>query len=322
MRKKSLTIFSDGTLLRRENTLYFENANGRKPLAIEGIYDIYIYGHVNITSQALHYIAQKGILIHFFNHYGYYDGTFYPRETLLSGDLIIKQAEHYLDKNKRLFLAKSFVVGGAKNMEKNLKNWGISSDFSNHLKELQGAKKVTEIMNVEGRIRQEYYARWDESLPGEFRIGKRTRRPPKNEMNALISFLNSRLYATMISEIYNTQLAPTISYLHEPSERRFSLALDLSEIFKPIIADRIANRLVKKGIIKKDHFREDLNGVLLTDEGMKIVTKAYNQELEKTVKHPKLGKGVTRRRLIRLEAYKIIKHLVGVEEYSPLVAWF
>ncbi|AEC52728.1 hypothetical protein PNA2_1813 [Pyrococcus sp. NA2] len=322
MRKKHLTIFSDGTLLRKENTLYFESSKGKKPLAIEGIYDIYIYGHVNITSQALHYLAQKGIVVHFFNHYGFYDGSFYPRETLLSGELIIRQAEHYLDKEKRLFLAKAFVWGGAKNMERNFKNWSIDFDFSSHLEELKGVNKITEVMNVEARIRQEYYGRWDETLPEGFKIGKRTRRPPKNEMNALISFLNSRLYATIITELYNTQLAPTISYLHEPSERRFSLALDLSEIFKPIIVDRIANRLVKKGVIKEEHFRKDLNGVLLSDEGMRIVTRAYNEELQKSTKHQKLGKNVTRQRLIRLEAYKLIKHLVGVEEYRPLVAWF
>lgn len=85
MRKRSLTLFSDGNLFRRENTLYFENAQGRKPLAVEGIYDIYVYGHVNISSQALHFLAQKGIPVHFFNHYGHYDGSFYPRESLLSG---------------------------------------------------------------------------------------------------------------------------------------------------------------------------------------------------------------------------------------------
>lgn len=322
MRKKSLTLLSDGTLTRRENTLYFENAQGRKPLAVEGIYDIYIYGHVNISSQALHFLAQKGIAVHFFNHYGHYDGSFYPRESLHSGDLLIKQAEHYLNKEKRLKLAKLFVTGSAKNMELNLKRWRINASFEELLKELERARKITEAMNVEARIRQEYYNLWDEVLPDGFKIVKRTRRPPENEMNALISFLNSRLYATIVSELYNTQLAPTVSYLHEPSERRFSLALDLSEIFKPIIADRIANRLVKQGTIKKEHFREELNGVLLTKEGMKAVIKAYNEELGKSVKHPSLGRNVTKQRLIRLEAYKLIKHLVGIKEYEPLVAWF
>ncbi|ACS90543.1 type I-B CRISPR-associated endonuclease Cas1b [Thermococcus sibiricus] len=322
MRRRPLTLLSDGTLSRRENTLYFENAQGKRPLAVEGIYDIYIYGHVNITSQSLHFLAQKGIAVHFFNHYGYYDGSFYPRESLNSGDLLIKQAKHYLDREKRLKLAKLFVVGGVKNMEKNLKKWGMKVSFNEFLNELEAVEKISEVMNVEARVRQEYYASWDETLPEDFKIVKRTRRPPQNEINALISFLNSRIYATIVSELYNTQLSPTISYLHEPGERRFSLALDLSEIFKPIIADRITNRLVKQGIIKKEHFRNDLNGVLLNDKGKKIVLKAFNEEMQKSVRHPRLKKNVTKQRLIRLEAYKLIKHLVGTQEYNPLVAWF
>jgi len=322
MRKKALTLLSNGYLFRRENTLYFENANKKKPLAVEGIYDIYIYGKVSISSQALHFLAQKGIALHFFNHYGYYDGSFYPRESLHSGDLVVKQAEHYLNSEKRLNLAKLFVIGGAKNMEKNLSKFGVKVKFDDFLEELNDAEKITEIMNVEGRMREEYYKFWDGTLPDEFKIIKRTRRPPQNEMNALISFLNSRLYPTIISELYNTQLTPTISYLHEPSERRFSLALDLSEIFKPIIADRIANRLVKQRIIKKEHFRDDLNGVLLNDDGKKIVLKAFNEEMEKSVKHPTLKKNVTKKRLIRLEAYKLIKHLTGQKKYTPLISWF
>lgn len=326
MRKRSITLLSDGTLFRRENTLYFENARGRKPLVVEGIYDIYVYGKVSITSQALHFLAQKGIAVHFFNHYGFYDGSFYPREKLHSGDLVIRQAEHYLDAEKRLKLAKLFVIGSARNMEKNLKRWKAEDGFSGLLEglfdELEEARRITEIMNVEARIRAEYYALWDEHLPEGFRIVKRMRRPPGNEMNALISFLNSRLYATIVSELYNTQLVPTVSYLHEPGERRFSLALDLSEVFKPIIADRIANRLVKQGIIKKEHFRGDLNGVLLTEEGMRTVINAYNDEMRKSVRHPGLKKNVTKQRLIRLEAYNLMRHFIGVREYEPLVAWF
>jgi len=326
MRKRSITLLSDGTLFRRENTLYFENERDRKPLAVEGIYDIYVYGHVTITSQALHYLAQKGISVHFFNHYGHYDGSFYPRESLNSGDLVIRQAEHYLDNEKRLKLAKLFVRGSALNMERNLKRWKVAEGFSKMLKELfeelEGAGKITEVMNVEARIREAYYSRWDDHLPEGFKILKRTRRPPENEMNALISFLNSRLYATIVSELYNTQLVPTVSYLHEPGERRFSLALDLSEIFKPIIADRLATRLITKKILSKEHFREELNGVLLTKEGMKRVLSEYEKELGKSVRHPELKRNVTKKRLIRLEAYKLIKHLVGVKEYEPLVAWF
>ncbi|NJE09875.1 type I-B CRISPR-associated endonuclease Cas1b [Thermococcus sp. MAR1] len=326
MRKRSITLLSDGTLFRRENTLYFENERGKKPLAVEGIYDIYIYGHVNISSQALHFLAQKGIAVHFFNHYGHYDGSFYPRESLNSGDLVIRQAEHYLDLEKRLELARLFVKGSALNMEKNLKRWKVNDGFSGLLEtlfeELEEAHRITEVMNVEARIRQEYYSRWDEHLPEGFKIVKRSRRPPENEMNALISFLNSRLYATIVSELYNTQLVPTVSYLHEPAERRFSLALDLSEIFKPVIVDRLATRLVKRRVITREDFRRELNGVLLSNEGIRKVVKEYENELTKSVRHQELKKNVTKKRLIRLEAYKLIKHLFRVMEYEPLVAWF
>ncbi|AIJ05283.1 CRISPR-associated protein, Cas1 [Methanocaldococcus bathoardescens] len=322
MRKKSLTLLSDGYLFRKENTLYFENAKGKKPLAIEGIYDIYVYGKVSISSQALHYLAQKGIAVHFFNHYGYYDGSFYPRESLHSGYLVVNQVEHYLNKNKRLELAKLFVLGGLKNMERNLSKFKNKTSFDSYIEELNNCNKITEVMNVEGRVRTEYYRLWDDTLPDDFKIVKRTRRPPKNEMNALISFLNSRLYPAIITELYNTQLTPTVSYLHEPFERRFSLALDLSEIFKPIIVDRLVNKLVKQNIIKKEHFRDDLNGVLLNKEGMRIVLENFNKKMDNTVKHPKLKKNVSKRRLIRLEAYKLVKHFVGQQKYEPLVAWF
>lgn len=83
----------------------------------------------------------------------------------------------------------------------------------------------------------------------------------------MISFGNSLLYSTALSEIYNTQLNPTISYLHEPGERRFSLSLDITELFKPLIVDRLIFYLVNKRIIQKSDFREDLNGVIFTENG-------------------------------------------------------
>lgn len=322
MRKKSLTLLSDGILNRKENTLYFENKKGKKPIPIEGIYDIYIYGNVTISSQALHYISQKGILVHFFNYYGYYDGSFYPRESLISGELTIKQVDHYLNFEKRLFLAKKFIEGAIKNLEKNIKKFGEKIDFKNYLEELENAEGINTIMQIEARCRSAYYNLWDITLPNDFKIVVRTRRPPENRMNALISFLNSRLYATIISELYNTQLNPSVSYLHSPQQKRFSLALDISELFKPSFVDRLANRLVKQNIIKKEHFREDLNSVLLNEEGKKLVIKYFNENLEKTVLHNTLKRNVSKKRLIRLECYKIIKHLIGSTVYFPFVSWF
>lgn len=320
--KKNYYLMSNGMLKRRENTVYFINKDVKKPIPINKIYSIYAYGSLTFSSQAMHLLAKEGIPVHFFNYYGYYDGSFYPREKLLSGDLIIKQAEHYLDYERRMFIAKKFVEGAAKNMEKVLKYYSLENEIGNILPDLGGCNKITEAMNVEGRIRAHYYTKMNEILPENFELEKRVKRPPENMVNALISFGNSMLYSTVLSEIYNTQLNPTVSYLHEPSERRFSLALDLSEIFKPILVDRLIFYLVNKRMLSEDDFEKDLNYCILNDDGRKTFIKEYDERLKKTIKHRELNKKVSYRRLIRLEAYKIIKHLLGSKEYKPFVMWW
>lgn len=159
-------------------------------------------------------------------------------------------------------------------------------------------------------------------LPEGFRIGRRTRRPPSNWGNALLSFGNSLLYSTTITEIYHTHLNQTVSYLHEPLERRFSLALDISEIFKPIIVDRVILKLVNKRMLDEKDFDADVEGVLLSDSGRRKLIEEYNGKLATTIKHRKLRKNVSYRRLIRLELYRLEKHLMGVEEYEPLKMWW
>ena len=322
MTRKNYYLMSDGILKRRENTVYFVNKEGKKPLPINKIYSIYAYGSVTISSQVVNLIAKEGIPIHFFNYYGFYNGSFYPRDKLLSGDLIIKQAEHYLDHDKRIFIAKSFVEGAAKNMLKVIGYYGVDNHINEILKDLDSCNRITEVMNVEGRIRADYYNRLDEVLPDDFQIGKRSRRPPENMINSLISFGNSLMYSTVLSEIYNTQLNPTISYLHEPSERRYSLSLDLSEIFKPIFVDRLILYLVKKRMLSEDDFEKDLDYCLLNEKGRKVFLKEYDSRLKKTIKHRDLNRKVSYKRLIRLEAYKLTKHLLNSKKYKPFVIWW
>jgi CRISPR-associated protein Cas1 len=109
--KKSLYIFTSGELRRKDNSLYFESEGQRKFIPVEDTNDIFIFGEVDVTKRFLEFASQKEICIHYFNHHGYYVGTFYPREHYNAGHVILKQAEHYLDPEKRLFLARLFVQG-------------------------------------------------------------------------------------------------------------------------------------------------------------------------------------------------------------------
>ncbi|RLI78284.1 subtype I-B CRISPR-associated endonuclease Cas1 [Archaeoglobales archaeon] len=321
MMKQNYYLVSDGKLKREENTIYFVNEDGKRALPINRIYSIYALGSLSVTSKAISLLAKEGVCIHFFNRYGFYLGSFYPRETLISGDLVVKQVEHYLDNEKRIFLAKAFVEGSVLNMNRVLSSYKLEKELITHLQKLAEVKSVEEVMGVEAIARTEYFSNFDNILKN-FKFRKRSRQPPENEVNAMMSFGNALLYSAVLSEIYHTQLHPAISYLHEPSERRFSLSLDISEIFKPIIVDRMIFYLVNKGIMKEGDFDRDLDGVLLSNSGRRKMIEEFNGRLKTTVKHRQLKRNVSYQRLIRLECYKLIKHLLGTSQYKPLVMWW
>ncbi len=328
--KQDYYILKDGILTRNENTVYFENEGEKRALPINKIYSIYSYGMITFSSGVVSYLSKYGVPIHFFNYYGWYEGSFYPREQLISGDLTIKQALHYLDNAKRLVIAKKFLEGAIGNILRNLHYYektfndiivdidAIEKASSN----LQVLNNIPEIMQIEGHIRFIYYKALDKIFPEEYKIINRSRMPPENKMNTLISFGNSLVYTGVLSEIYNTQLNPTISYLHEPLERRFSLSLDVAEIFKPILVDRIIFKLVNKNMLDNDCFRGEIGDMLLSEKGKRIFLKEWSEKLETTIQHRGLDRNVSYKRLIRLELYKLEKHILETSEYKPLIIWW
>lgn len=213
--KKRVFIFNDGELRRKDNTVYFETEETKKYLPIEDIKEIYIFGEVSLNKKFLDYMSQKEVILHFFNYYGYYTGTYYPREHLNSGYMILKQAEYYLDYEKRLELARKFVEGSARNILNVIRYYKNRGKPLEHIEEtieelaekIELCKDTSELMGLEGNIRDMYYKGFDNIIENEdFIFEHRTRRPPQNHLNALISFGNSLLYTLVLSEIYKTHL--------------------------------------------------------------------------------------------------------------------
>jgi len=141
-------------------------------------------------------------------------------------------------------------------------------------------------------------------------------------VNSLISFGNSLVYANVVSAIRATALDPAVSFLHEPGERRYSLALDIADLFKPLLADRIIFRVVNRGQLGLDDFDDDLNSCLLDETGRKTFSKAFEETLDETIEHPRLNRKVSYQYLLRIEAYKLKKHLLTGEEYVPFERWW
>lgn len=332
--KKTFYLFNPGQMERKDNTLKFtpyaidedgtEHAGQPRYLPVEDINEFYCFGSLKAGSSLFNFLGQKDICMHFFDYYENYTGSFMPRDSLLSGRMLLAQTAAYQNKKKRLAIAQKFIDGAAFNMVRNLMYYnrrgkdveGIISGINELAKKITETKDVDELMGVEGLIRRSYYEAFDRIL-NDFQMGERTKQPPQNEVNALISFGNMMCYTQCLRAIHQTQLNPTISYLHTPGERRYSLCLDISEIFKPIIIDRVIFRVLNRREMQEKHFDRKMNRCLLNEAGKKIFVRAVEDKLEETFQHKSLGRKVSFRHLIKLECYKLAKHLLNIEEYKP-----
>ncbi len=319
-------IFSMGELKRKDNSIAFSNEKGNFYIPVEETRELYCLNEVSFNTKFLDFIAKAGIAMHIFNYRGGYSGSFYPKDYLVSGDLTIKQSLAYVE--NRLVIAKSIVAAIAANIhellyhyyrhdKKELKpylDW-LKNDVSALL---SVCAKIEQVLFVEGQIWNRFYDSFRHFLPEDFVMNKRVKRPPDNPINALVSFGNTLLYTKTISAIYHTHLNQSISFLHSPGEGRFSLSLDLSEAFKPVVVFRTIFELVgRRRISVEKHFDKSLNYALLNEDGKKIFIDAFEERLNETFMHPRLKRKTSYKNCLKLDGYKLIKHIVEGKEFAP-----
>lgn len=327
---KEFYIFQSCRLSRKDNNILIENEKNKKNIKSEVVEDIYVFGEVDLNTKFLNFISQKGIKLHVYNYYGFYSGTFFPKKDAVSGDLLVKQVLYYVEEEKRMYIARELIYAASHNIYRNIRYYNSRGIHLNSemktikslINNIQYMDTVEALMGLEGNIRRNYYKVWNKIINQEIDFVKRVRRPPDNMVNSMISFINSLFYTTVLSEIYKTQLDPTISYLHEPGVKRFSLSLDISEVFKPIIVDRLIFSLLNRKQITENDFEKESNFLYLKDDARKEIIQEYNKVLERTIKHKELGRNVSYRYLIRLECYKLIKHLIGEKNYDSFKMWW
>lgn len=333
--KQTYYLFNPGRLSRKDNTLKFvpfdEEGNEGPPryLPVENVEEFYTFGALDANSSLYNFLGRHGISVHYFDYYENYTGSFMPRDGLLSGKMLVKQVEAYQKNTSRIIIARKFVEGATFNILKNLKyyhNRGkdlteIITAIENLSSSIGSYNRINELMGIEGNIRQFYYDAFN-LIINTFEMGVRTKQPPQNEVNALISFGNMMCYSQCLRAIHQTQLNPTISYLHSPGDRRYSLALDIAEIFKPLLVDRTIFKVLNKREIQSTDFEQKLNRIILTEKGKKTFISSFENRLNETIKHRSLNRNVSYRHLIKLECYKLSKHILGIEEYKPFKAWW
>lgn len=329
--KKTLYILQDGQLHRKHNSLYFESEKGRKFIPVENTNDIYILGEVIVSKRFLEFASQKQICVHYFNISGEYIGTYYPREHYSSGHIIVKQVQHCIDDKKRIILAKSFAdghinqnirvikyyEGRAEGKEKEILG-GLIFELDEYCNKIEIAKTNEELETIIQNAYITYKKSFDFILSApSFIYNKKQEDVINQRRNAIFKFGEEMCNTIVLSEVYKTYLDPRVGYLHKTDSTRFVLNLDVAYVFRAIMVDRLIFMLTNRRTITKGDFVKEEDRFILSRTGKEKFIKELDKRMRTTVKHSNLGRYVSYRRLIRLELYKIQKHILGEMDYKP-----
>jgi len=325
---RSHFLMVNGRVRREANNLKFDrydedfNVISTKPLPINGLDEIYILAKVDLDSYTMAFIADNNILLHFFSPFQSFRGNFFPNTSNSvnkSGFVLLQQLRAFDDEIHRLYLAKQMTKGHFINGANNCKKYGVAFEVGQYLDNLEKSQTINEVMASEGAFKKNYYQAWNSIIKNQrsFKFTIRSKQPPTDKINCLISYVNTRIYNIVLSEIYKTELDPRIGFLHEPNYRALSLHLDIAEIFKPVLGDNIIFTLLNKNEISTKDFKTDSGRIRFTNEAIKkIELKIIKKMTEQTM----IGEQkLTWRQVIRREVNRIKRNVVETSEYEPFV---
>ncbi len=315
---ETLFVSREAKLRRRENTLSVVAAGRTRSLPVEKVRHIVLLSESDLNSKLLCFCGKHGVRLSVFDYYGYFKGAFEPVSDHESGRVKLAQAESIMNNDMRLTLAREIVSGAAHNMHANLLYYVYRGNHAlqrpledmNSLSAKIGKTRDTmTLMGIEGNLHEVYYSAWKHIDP-YLDFGRRVRRPPNNPVNCLISFLNQMTYTVVRHETFKTHLDETLSWLHAPGSGRASVSLDLAEPFKPILADSLIFRMVRKNMVADNWFEQHEGVCLLTEAGRRHVAEQFAARLEETYKDRSFREWIYR------EALGIERHILGLSEYE------
>ena len=293
------------------------------------------FGQVSVSLPLMHRLADEGVTLVLLDA----NGRFKARlEGAVSGNVLLRQAQHRRadDPAFTLKLARNCIAGKVRNCRQVLLRGARESrveddavrltrgadDLAAALRALPPAVDLDTLRGIEGEAARQYFAALNHLVRSAsretFRMDGRTRRPPRDRINALLSFLYSLLMNDCRSAIEASGLDPQIGFLHAVRPGRAALALDLMEEFR-FFADRLALSLINCGQLDADDFVEREGGAVLLDgDARKTVLVAYQERKQETTSHPLLAESLPFGLLPHIQARLLARTLRGdVDEYLP-----
>ncbi len=322
--KKSIYLFASGTLQRQDNSLVYITKNNKNYLPIYQIETIYIFGSCTLNKTVIQILNEYNITICFFSYYGNYIGCYLPRQKQI-GKITLAQILLFQDVNQVFNYQKEIILTSIHNMLSVIKYYQKkrSAHFS-QIKLLESlAEEVknldysnqTKLLILEARSKQIYYSSFNLIINNhDFDFEKRTTYPPKDYINAIMSYGYAILYGVVETSLYCSHLLPHLGFIHGQSQNENSLKYDLADIFKPILVDRLIFRLINKKQLTKEYFISKNDGIYLSKEGCILFIENWNELLKATITIN--NKKLSYRSIIKKEVYKIERSIIGKEKYK------
>lgn len=311
--------------IRRKNqSLIVERENADNVhIPITDVRDIVACAEVDINTAVVSLLNRHRINVHLLSYYGDYAGSLLTSETSTSGETVLAQARTAEDTNTSLEIARSIVDSCAFNVRRIVGRKLLARPYQVLQESISAAQSPEQLMGAEGTFRRSAWEVVDTKLPDWLQLSGRSRRPPKNAGNAFISYVNGITYARVLTAVRLTPLHSGIAFLHSSMERqRHSLVLDLSEMFKPLFAERLLLRMAGRNQLKEHHFDRESNQAMLSESGRKLVVQTVRDEFAVTIAHRSLGRNVAYDELLYLDALALTRHCLEGTPYKPFRIWW
>lgn len=330
----TLFVQTQGAYLRLDHDTLVVEIQGetRLQVPLHHLGGLALYGNVLISPFLLHRCAEDGRQVVWFTPQGEFRARLVGPT---SGNVLLRQAQHRVldDAEKAVYLARRFVEAKVKNARTVLQravrerspNSRLLEAVEEHrmiLKRLEGASSLDEVRGLEGQAAARYFGVFNELVVTDgFSFKGRTKRPPRDPVNALISFLYALLLNDCVAALEGVGLDPQIGYLHALRPGRPALALDLLEEFRAWWADRLALALLNRRQLSRKHFEFRPGGpVYLNESGRRIVIEAYQRRKQEMIRHPLIEDRIPIGLLPHLQARLLARYLRDdLREYLPFL---
>lgn len=295
---------------------------------LEHTSQVSVFGNVQVSTQALRALLEREIPLAFYSSGGWFFGW---ARAFGSRNVELRRAQYRAadDTERSLSLARRFVSTKVWNQRTLLRRNATSSpEVQQALQRLSGlrdqaerAESAAELLGLEGTAARLYFGQFPRMLKcdlGDFNLEGRNRRPPRDPLNALLSFVYSLLSKDWTIACGVAGLDPFLGFYHRTRFGRPSLALDLMEEFRPLVGDSVVLSLVNGGVVTPTDFVRRGLGVALTDAARRRVISAYERRMDELITHPVFGYRISYRRTFEVQARLLGRFLTGeLDSYPP-----